>query len=257
MISSLPLLPARYILLLSLLVYCVIKGPIYCIVSLPWHICFSLPCAAARLPFDFLTPWIVWKYWWKPMLCDNEQISCQSALDLSTFVALYVTQDVLRHIQTRLFFLSDYCFFYTVSKPQILSSAPYPSACCLFIRQTICWSCVFFSACRPLGTELHVGVLYQLSDVRGAPSTSLSPLHGHEVCVLALGSLSARHQIMGRARGSPLLGSSHHSFGELINSSLWPAIIYSISWSISELGLLCMFKPIYACSRVFLFFPVQ
>lgn len=133
-------------------------------------------------------------------------------------------------------------------KLSIFSAVQFPFPCCLFIRQTICWSCVFFSACRPLGTELHVGVLYQLSDTRGAPSTSRSPLPGLEVCALSLGSLSARHQIMGRARGSPLFSSPHHSFGRLINFSLWPAIIYSISWPISELACFCVLKAIFACS---------
>lgn len=109
----------------------------------------------------------------------------------------------------------------------ILSASASPSACCLFIRQTICWSCVFFSARHPLGTLLHVASRYQLSDARGTPSVSLCPLHRHEVCVFTPGSLSARLQIMGRARESPLFGSPHHSFGELISSSLWPAIIYS------------------------------
>ncbi len=109
----------------------------------------------------------------------------------------------------------------------ILSISPSPSACCLFIRRTICWSCVFFSACRPLGTLLHMAVLYQLSDARGTPSVSHCPLHRHEVCVFTPGSLSARRRIMGRARGSPLFSSPHHSFGELISSSLWPVIIYS------------------------------
>lgn len=180
------------------------------------------------------------------MLCDNERISCQSDLDLSTFFVLHATQDVYRHTQTH--FLSDYCFSYIVGKLSILSAVQSPFPCCLFIRQTICWSCVFFSACRPLGKERHVGVLYQLSDTRGAPSTSRSPLPRLEVCVLTLGSLSARHQIMGKARGSPLITSPHHSFGELINSSLWPAIIYSISWPISELARLSVLKAIFACS---------
>lgn len=31
------------------------------------------------------------------MLCDNERISCHSALDLAVFVVLYVSQDVCRH----------------------------------------------------------------------------------------------------------------------------------------------------------------
>lgn len=101
------------------------------------------------------------------------------------------------------------------------------SACCLFIRQTICWSCVFFSACRPLGALLHVAVLYQLSDACGMPSVSHCPLHRHEVCVFTPGSLSASHRIIGRVRGSPLSCSPHHSFGELISSSQWPAIICS------------------------------
>lgn len=109
----------------------------------------------------------------------------------------------------------------------LLPPSPSLSACCLFIRQTICWSCVFFSARRPLGTLLHVAVLYQLSDARGTPSVSHCPLHRHEVCVFTPGSLSARRRIMGRARGSPLRGSPHQSFGELISSSLRPAIIYS------------------------------
>lgn len=131
MISSLPLSPSQHILLLSLLVYCVIKGPIHCIVSLLWHICFSLPSTAAQLPFDFLTPWIVWKYWWEPMLCDNEQISCQSALDLSTFVALYATQAVHGHIQTHLFLLSDTAFpILWVSPRFLLVLHIYPHAVC-------------------------------------------------------------------------------------------------------------------------------
>lgn len=41
---------------------------------------FFLPCMAARLPFDFLTPGIV-----GPMLCDNEWICCHSMLDLFRF----------------------------------------------------------------------------------------------------------------------------------------------------------------------------
>lgn len=109
----------------------------------------------------------------------------------------------------------------------VLSTSPSLSACCLFIRQTICWSCVLFSACRPLGTPLHMAVLYQLSDARGMPSVSHCPLHRHEVCVFTPGSLSARRQIMGRARESLHLSSPHHSFGKLISSSLWPAIIHS------------------------------
>ena len=134
-----------------------------------------------------------------------------------------------------------------MGKLSILFSAPSSSTCCLLIRLTICWSCVFFSACHPLGTQLHVAVLHQLSDAHGAPSMTHCPLHRHEYCVLILGSLSARYQIMGRARWSPLLSSLHHSFGELINSTLWPAIIYSISWPISDLAPLYTFKPIYAC----------
>lgn len=52
---------------------------------------FSLPCAAARLPFDFLTPGIV-----GPMLCDNEWICCHSMLDLSVVVMPCVSRDVCR-----------------------------------------------------------------------------------------------------------------------------------------------------------------
>ncbi len=101
------------------------------------------------------------------------------------------------------------------------------SACCLFIRQTICWSCVFFSACRPLGTLLHMAVLYQLSDARGTPSVGHCPLHRHEICVFTSGSLPACCRIMGRMRESRPFNSPHHWFGELISSFLWPAIIYS------------------------------
>lgn len=114
---------------------------------------------------------------------------------------------------------------------------PSLSACCLLIRRTICWSCVFSSARRPLGTQLCVAVLYQLSNARGAPSTIRCPLHRHEVCVLTPGSLSACHRIMGRESGSPLFNSPYHSFGELVNSSLRRAVIYGISWSISKLLL--------------------
>lgn len=166
------------------------------------------------------------------MLCDNERICCQSVLDLSTFVELYVSQDVCRHTDAH---RKNICasslwlchFSYILRRLPILSTSSSLSACCLFIRQTICWNCVFFSARRPLGTLLHVVVLYQLSDACGMPSVGHCPLHRHEVRVFTPGSLSACCWIMGRARGSALFSAPNHSFGELISFSLWPAIIYS------------------------------
>lgn len=167
------------------------------------------------------------------MLCDNERMCCQSALDLSTFVVLYVSQDVCRHTNahTRQHVCASslwiFRFPHILRMLSILPTSPSLSACCLFIRRAICWNCVFFSARRPLGTLLHVVVLYQLSDARGMPSVGQCPLHGHEVCVFTPGSLSARCRIMGRARGSLQFSTPHHSFGELISFSLWPVIIYS------------------------------
>lgn len=134
------------------------------------------------------------------MLCDNERICCQSALDLSTVVLLYVSQGVCRrtHKHTFALPLSDSAavsaHFQDVLDSSCLSQSL--CACCLFIRQTICWSCVFFSACHPLGTVLHMAVLYQLSDAHGMPSVGHCPLHRHEVCMFTPGSLSARRRIM-------------------------------------------------------------
>lgn len=211
MIFFLLLLQHLHCLLLSVLVYCVVKSPIYVVLLLLWHIWFSPPCMAAQLPFDFLTPGIVRKYWWKPVLCDNERICCQSALDLSTFVVLYVSQDARKHKDKMHTHKHTFAFpLWLCRFPIFLGHSRFflpVSACCLFIRQTICWSCVFFSARHPLGTLLHMAVLYQLSDACGTPSVSHCPLHRHEVCVFTPGSLSAWRQIMGRARGSPLFSS--------------------------------------------------
>lgn len=63
-----------------------------------------------------------------------------------------------------------------------------------------------------------------IGGLREGPSVSRCPLHRHEVCVFTPGSLSARRRIMGGSAREP---SPHHSFGELISSSLWPAIICS------------------------------
>lgn len=141
-------------------------------------------------------------------------------MDLSSTDILYITQ-------TRKYYfalpLPDYCFTYIFRMLSLLSLL----ACCLFIRQTICWSCVFFSACCSLGTLLHMAVLYQLSDACGKPSVSHCPLHRNEVCVFTPGSLSAHCWIMGRARASPVFSSPHYSFGKRISSFQWPAIICS------------------------------
>lgn len=156
--------------------------------------------------FWFSDTWECRKYWEKPLLCDNEALCCQSALDLSTFVVLCVSHDVFRHTDKHTFALprSECTTSSYLQDAPTLSTSPSPSACCLFIRQTICWSCVFFSPRRPPGTLLHVAVLYQLSDACGTPSVSRCPLHRHEVSVFTPGSLSARRRIMGRVRDSPL-----------------------------------------------------
>lgn len=101
------------------------------------------------------------------------------------------------------------------------------SACCLFIRQTICWRCVFFLRMPfPWHAASHGGALPIIWCVREAQREPLPATQRWSLCVFAPGSLSARGKIIGRAGESLLFSSPHYSFGKLISSFLWPAIIY-------------------------------
>lgn len=163
------------------------------------------------------------------MLCDNERICCHSTLDLSVFVVLYVSQDVRRHtdaLKHTVVLPFSYSLLYFEDVPDYFYLSV--TVHMLFVNQ--------INHLLKLYVSLHVVPLayrfmwqcstnYLMS--AGCPAWAHCPLHRHKVCVFTPGSLSARVQIMVRARGSPLFSSPHHSFDKLISSSLWPAVIYS------------------------------
>lgn len=102
------------------------------------------------------------------------------------------------------------------------------SVCCLFITQTICWSCVFFLRMSfPWHAASHGGALPIIWCTREAQREPLPAARRWSLCVFAPGRLSARRRMMGRAGKSLSFSSSHYSSGKLISSSLWPAVISS------------------------------
>lgn len=116
------------------------------------------------------------------------------------------------------------CYSY-ISRTLLILSL---SACCLLIKQTICWSCVFFLRMPfPWHVASHGGALPIIWCAQEAQREPLPATPRWSLCVFAPGSLSARGRIMGRAGESLLFSSPHYSFGKLISSFLWPAIICS------------------------------
>lgn len=142
-----------------------------------------------------------------------------------------------------------YCYSYIFRTLLLLSL----STCCLFIRQTICWSCVFFLRMPfPWHAASHGGALPIIWCAREAQRELLPATQRWRLCVFAPGSLSARGRIMGRAGESLLFSSPHYSFGKLISSFLWPAIIYSPEYFMAHFRISTSyaFKQICACRSV-------
>lgn len=138
---------------------------------------------------------------------------CQSASDLSAIdIFLYHTcapKHALPHFD---------CYSYIFRTLLLLSL----SARCLFIRQTICWSCVFFLRMPfPWHAASHGGALPIIWCAQEAQREPLPATQRWSLCVFARG------RIMGGAGESLLFSSPHYSFGKLISSFLWPTIIYN------------------------------
>lgn len=99
----------------------------------------------------------------------------------------------------------------------------------LFIHQTnhLLKLCVFLRMPFPWHSASHGGALPIIWCAREAQLELLPTAQKRSLCVFTPGSLAARLWIMGRARESPLFSSPHYSFGRLISSFRWPAIIFS------------------------------
>lgn len=228
------------------------KASICDILPLLWQKASSPPCMDAQLLYDLSAPWISGKYCWKPMLCGNDRISCQSApLHPPILYVVGLCHSKNKKNQTHKCLYGVWLLLFSVLLVSSQIRALLRLRGMLFVHQAnhLLKLYVFLRMLSLWHTASCGGALPIIWCERGALREPL-PAAQTRVCGLTPGSLSARHQIMGRARGSPLLSSPHHSFRELISSSLWPAIICSISWPISELSFffICSNKCC-VCSR--------
>lgn len=151
---------------------------------------------------------------------------CQSVLDLSTNGALYsVRLCGDRQSNTHLLVLSLTLLLFLYFQDALDTA----SVGMLFIHQTnhLLKLCVFLHMPFPWHVASRGGALPIIWCVREAQREPLPTAQKWSLCVFTPGSLSARRWIMGRARESLLFSSPHYSFGKLISTSLWPAIISS------------------------------
>lgn len=175
-------------------------------------------------------------------------------LDLSACVVLSVSQDVCSQRweqKTRISTSSPWlwCFSYILRilhppslRPHAVYSSDKPSA------EVVCFSLHAIPSADRFACQCSTNYLMHA----GCPAWAAAHCR-HEARVFTPGSLSACRQIMGRARGSPLLSSPHHSFAELISFSLWPAMIYSPVYFMAhfKISASLYFQPTSTLAAVF------
>lgn len=185
-------------LFVSVLVYCVVKNMPFC-----YYCDIFAFLVAAWLLNCFLI------FWHLGLLGNTDKNHCGVIMNQCAVSQRRISPPLTYFCNTRKHAITD-CYSYIFRTLLLLSL----SACCLFIRQTICWSCVFFRRMPfPWHAASHGSALPIIWCAQEAQCEPLPATQRWGLCVFAPGSLSARGRIMGRTGENLLFGSPHHSFG--------------------------------------------